>query len=245
MKIIPLSEGSFTIDQTKKFIPFNEEDDNLGDRAKGSLLVEIQPFVVITSGDVLLLDAGLGFETGGNLQLFSNLAAAGLQTTDITKVLMSHLHKDHAGGIGIEREGLGGRLALPNATYYVQREELRYAFEKGAPSYITPELEALREAGNVQLLDGNGTIDGYIHYGISGAHCPWHQVFHIHDKGEIVFFGGDEAPQLHQMKHKFAAKYDYDGKKAMELRQDWWKQGNREHWTFLFYHDIKNPVVKC
>jgi glyoxylase-like metal-dependent hydrolase (beta-lactamase superfamily II) len=245
MKILPLSEGSFTIDETKKFIPFNEEADQLRDRAKGSLLVEIQPFIVITSKDVLLLDAGLGFETDGSLQLYNNLAAAGIQTTDITKVLMSHLHKDHAGGVGVEREGLGGRLALPNATYYVQRKELEYAFEKGAPSYITPELEALRGAGNVQLLDGNGSIDGYIQYELSGAHCPWHQVFFIDDEDERIFFGGDEAPQLHQMKHKFAAKYDHDGKKAMELRQKWWEQGNREHWTFLFYHDLKNPVVKC
>jgi glyoxylase-like metal-dependent hydrolase (beta-lactamase superfamily II) len=207
--------------------------------------VEIQPLLVITSKDVLLLDAGLGFETGGTLQLFGNLAAAGIQTTDITKVLLTHLHKDHAGGIGIERDGLGSRLALPGATYYVQRNELDYAFEKGAPSYITHELESLRNESNVVLLDGDGVIDDYIHYEISGAHCPWHQVFHIHDDGEKVFFGGDEAPQLHQMKHKFAAKYDYDGKKAMELRQQWWEQGHREHWTFLFYHDLRNPVLKC
>jgi hypothetical protein len=28
----------------------------------------------------------------------------------------------------------------------------------------------------------------------------------------------------------------------MQLRQQWWKQGGDEGWTFLFYHDIKNPV---
>jgi hypothetical protein len=33
------------------------------------------------------------------------------------------------------------------------------------------------------------------------------------------FFGGDDAPQLQQMKHRFVAKYDFDGKKAMELRR--------------------------
>ena len=60
-KIIPLSEGAFTVDQTKKFIPFDKETDNLQDRKKGSLLVEIQPFVVITSNDIILLDTGLGF----------------------------------------------------------------------------------------------------------------------------------------------------------------------------------------
>ena len=44
MKIIPLSEGAFTIDKTKVFIPFNKEKDDLQDRALGSLLVEVQPF---------------------------------------------------------------------------------------------------------------------------------------------------------------------------------------------------------
>jgi hypothetical protein len=44
------------------------------------------------------------------------------------------------------------------------------------------------------------------------------------------------------MKNKFVAKYDFDGKKCMELRQQWWKQGVAENWAFLFYHDIKTPI---
>ena len=76
----------------------------------------------------------------------------------------------------------------------------------------------------------------------TGAHCPCHQVFKIIEDGEIVFFGGDVAPQLQQMKNKFIAKYDYDGRKCMELRQEWWERGEKEKWTFLFYHDIKTPV---
>ena len=63
--------------------------------------------------------------------------------------------------------------------------------------------------------------------------------FWIVDGGETVFFGGDVAPQLQQMKSRFVAKYDYDGKRAMELRQEWWKQGQAEGWAFLFYHDVK------
>ena len=71
----------------------------------------------------------------------------------------------------------------------------------------------------------------------------YHQVIWIKEEGETIFFGGDDASQLQQMKHKFAAKYDYDGKKAMNLRQEWWEQGQQEHWTFLFYHDVKNPFI--
>jgi hypothetical protein len=55
----------------------------------GSLLVEIQPFIIITSKDILLLDTGLGFEKDGRLQIHRNLADAGINPSDITKVLLT------------------------------------------------------------------------------------------------------------------------------------------------------------
>jgi len=242
MKIIPLSEGTFTIDKTKLFVPFDQSTDELQQRPTGSLLVEVQPFVVITSEDVLLLDTGLGFTTPeGRLQLHENLINNGINPAEITKVLMSHLHKDHAGGVS-NPDLASGLLSFPQATWYIQRKEFEFAFEKGFPSYIPEELEALRNAPQVTWLDGNGVIGGYIKHEITAAHSPWHQVFWIVDAGEKVFFGGDDAPQLQQMRSRFVAKYDYDGKKCMELRQQWWKQGEEEKWTFLFYHDVKNPV---
>lgn len=244
MKIIPLSEGTFTIDKTKLFVPFDESAHELNDRPPGSLLVEIQPFVVITSRDILLLDTGLGFEKDGILQLHKNLMDAGINTSKVTKVLLTHLHKDHAGGVDIEREGFGAKLSFPNARYYVQQSELSFAFEKGFPSFVPEELKCLENDERVILLNGDGFIDDYIEFRITGAHSPYHQVFWIRDDNETIFFGGDDAPQLQQMKHRFVAKYDFDGKKAMELRRQWWEQGQQEKWTFLFYHDVKNPVWK-
>jgi glyoxylase-like metal-dependent hydrolase (beta-lactamase superfamily II) len=244
MKIIPLSEGAFTVDQSKQFVPFNLSHDDLQKRSSGSLLVEIQPFIVITSKDILLIDAGLGFsDAGGTLQIHQILTEHDINPSDITKVLMSHLHKDHAGGVSLNDKMLGRRfMSFPNATYYVQQEELSFALQKGAPSYIPEEIEILQHADNVHLLQGNSVIDGYIRCEVTGAHSPWHQVFWIEENGETVFYGADDAPQLHQMKSRFIAKYDYDGKKCMELRQQWWQQGQQEKWTFLFYHDVKNPV---
>jgi len=239
MKIIPLSEGQFTVDQSKKFVPFDEGNHDLQQRSAGSLLVEVQPFVVITSHDILLLDTGLGFEKQGILQLHSNLVNAGINPAEVTKVLLSHLHKDHAGGIGA-----GLVPSFSSAYYYVQKNELAFAYEKGAPSYIRHELESLRNNKQVILLDGDGFIEDTIRYEITGAHSPFHQVFWIKENDKTVFYGGDEAPQLHQMKHRFTAKYDYDGRKAMHLRQQWREEGEKEKWNFLFYHDVKNPVFQ-
>lgn len=244
MKIIPLSEGAFTIDTTKKFIPFNKDADDLQQRPVGSLLVEIQPFCIVTKNDIILIDAGLGFSTKeGHLQIHQNLMDNDINPLDVTKVLMSHLHKDHSGGVSKEDKILNHKfISFPNATYFVNKEEYDYAMAKGKPSYTPDEFEILGNSDKVIFTQGDGYIDEYIKYEVTGAHCPYHQVFHIQEDGQHIFFGGDVAPQLQQMKSRFVAKYDYDGKKCMELRQQWWQQGQEENWTFLFYHDIKTPV---
>ena len=51
-----------------------------------------------------------------------------------------------------------------------------------------------------------------------------------------------KAMLLQQMKSKFVAKYDMDGKTSMEWRQLWWEQGAKAQWTFAFYHDIQYPT---
>ncbi|MBK9531625.1 MAG: MBL fold metallo-hydrolase [Chitinophagaceae bacterium] len=245
MKIIPLSEGAFTVDITKKFVPFKKDKDDLQERSLGSILVEIQPFAVITANDVIVIDTGLGFNMpDGTLQIHQNLLNNGIGPLEVTKVLLSHLHKDHAGGIYKTDDLLKQKfLSFPNATYYVHKDEMAFALKKGAPSYHITDFEGLQNSDQVIFLEGDsGKIDGYITYKLTGAHSPCHQVFWIEEEGQKIFFGGDVAPQLQQMKNKFIAKYDFDGRKCMELRQQWWEQGAEEKWTFLFYHDIKTPV---
>ncbi|TDO28940.1 MBL fold metallo-hydrolase [Sediminibacterium goheungense] len=245
MQIIPLSEGSFTIDKTKVFVPFDTEKEELNNRPIGSLLVEIQPFLVITEKDVILLDTGLGYnEADGTPQLYKNLQRAGINPAQVTKVLMSHLHKDHAGGVTIDNVQTQERfISFPYATYYVQQREMEFALGIGSASYIPEDFRLLEEFSRVVwLTEEEGVIDGYIRYQLTGAHSKYHQVFWIEENGQTAFFGGDDAPQLQQMKSRFVAKYDYDGKKCMELRKQWWEEGQQKGWTFLFYHDIQSPV---
>ena len=206
-----MSEGAFTIDKTKVFVPFDETKDVLGDRPTGSLLVEVQPFVVITDNDVLLLDTGLGFIHNGIPQIHQLLIHAGINPSEVTKVLISHLHKDHSGGLGISGTN---KLNFPQAKHFVQQKELELALNDASASYIREELLCLKDADQVELLDGSGSIGGYIHYEMTSAHSRYHQVFKITEGEEIVFFGGDDAPQYGQMKSRYVAKYDFDGKKV-------------------------------
>ena len=86
MKIIPLSEGAFSIDKTKQFIPFDKDKDDLQQRAVGSLLVEIQPFCVVTLNDIIVIDTGLGFSNSeGVLQIHQNLLKKYIQLRILLK----------------------------------------------------------------------------------------------------------------------------------------------------------------
>ena len=245
-KVFPLSEGVFTVGHDKQFVPFNLKNDVLTDRATGSLLVEILPFLVVTEKDVLVLDTGLGFSNAnGELQIHDNLRHLGYEPEQVTKVLMSHLHKDHAGGM-IYKD-VNGRVkpTFPDAEYCIYRQEADFALSKGLPSFHPEDIEPLLSSGQVRWLDGEeGMIDGYIKFTHSGGHSPYHIVYLVEDGGDKIFFGGDEAPQLKQMKIKYVAKYDYDGKKAMQLREQYAEQGKAEGWEFLFYHDVKTPMAK-
>ena len=249
LKIIPLSEGSFTIDKTKLFVSFDDKKDVLNERPVGSLLVEIQPFLIITSKDILLLDTGLGFnDKDGKLQVHDNIRKAGYEPEQVTKVLLSHLHKDHAGGVAnpsAERFGAADVMNFPSAKYYLQKRELDFAWKTGFPSFTPDEIEPLLHSHNIEFMhDDKGVIDDYIFYEHTGAHSPHHQVFWIKEGDETISFGGDVAPELKQMKIRYKTKYDFDPEKAMLLRQEWWERGNKEGWTFLFYHDIKHPVYQ-
>ena len=244
--IFPLSEGQFTIGHDKQFIPFNAATDRLNDRAIGSLHVEVQPFLVITEKDVIILDTGLGFKnSSGKLQIHDNLFEHGYGPGDVTKVLLSHLHKDHAGCLVYEDVEGNISTTFPNADYYIYIPEAEFATKTGLPSYQPKDIEPLLLTDQVRWLEGEtGTIDGYISYRHSGGHSPQHIVFLIDDGTDKIFFGGDEAPQLKQMKMKYVAKYDYDGNKSMMLREQYAEEGRRDGWQFLFYHDVKTPVAR-
>ena len=235
MNIHALGEGSFSVDSTKKFVPFNPITDNPQDR-KGSLFIHVQPFLLKTEDDLILMDAGLGFKNpNGELMLHDNIRKAGFEPEDVTLVLMSHLHYDHSGGLVMERNG---RMepSFPDAEHVIQRGEWEYAFSGKSASYREPIFEVLQRSANITLVEGSGTFRNGIRYELTGGHCQYHQVLNIESAGETYFFGGDVLPEPEQLIRRFAAKYDFDGRKSMELREQFGKQAAAENWICLFYH---------
>ena len=243
-EVIPLNEGYYTIGFDKIFYPFNPDTDVLEDRSRGSLLVEIQPFLIKTPNQNILIDSGLGFknEETGELKIAENLKLHGFEPDDITDVVMSHLHKDHAGGL-LSSIGEDWSLNFENAVHHINHDELLFAVdEKNKLSYDADKIIFLKENADIHWFD-NGHVFDFMSYTEDGGHCPYHTSFLINLNGKKFFFGGDVTPQLKQLKFKYMAKYDFDAKKSSELRSEYAEQGKKENWTFLFYHDVSTPMA--
>jgi glyoxylase-like metal-dependent hydrolase (beta-lactamase superfamily II) len=244
-QVFPLNEGYYTIGFDKVFHSFDPKIDVLEDRSRGSLLVEIQPFLVQTEKDNILFDTGLGFfNSQGKLVIEENLARYDLTPIDITQIVLSHLHKDHAGGLSYLDEYEDRQETFPNATYHVSEEEYNYAMEEGEPSYELSDLELLVRSGRVNWMDAKGTILDFINYEQDGGHCPYHTSFLLLGDTERYFFGGDNVPQLKQLKVRYMAKYDYDGRRSAQLREEYGQKGREGDWVFMFYHDVTIPLSK-
>ncbi len=235
IQVFTLSEGSYSVDITKKFIPFDPAKDNPKDRP-ASLFIHVQPFLVKLQNSLILLDTGLGYSNEqGKLQLHENIKKAGFDPDDVELVLMSHLHFDHSGGMVHDYNGKM-ELSFPNASYVIQRGEWETAFSSKSSSYHTEIFDFIQRNAQIHLVEDSGKLTNEISYELTGAHCPYHQVFLINDGDDKVFFGGDVLPEPEELIRKFVAKYDYDGRKAMELRDEFGHSAATENWKCLFYH---------
>jgi glyoxylase-like metal-dependent hydrolase (beta-lactamase superfamily II) len=235
MEIYALGEGSYSVDATKKFIPFNPETDNQKDRP-ASLFIHVNPFLIKTNSDLILLDTGLGYkDTRDELFLHQHVRNAGFDPEDVSLVLMSHLHYDHSGGLVVESNGKL-QQSFPEAEHVIQKKEWEFALSGKSSSYHKEIFEALKSLSKLNLVEGDGILKQGIRYELSGGHSPYHQVFWIESEGKKCFFGGDELPEPEQLIRKFVAKYDFDGRKAMHLREVYGEKAAKEHYTCLFYH---------
>ena len=235
LQVYTLHEGSYSVDITKKFLPFDPAIHSPKDRP-ASLFIHVQPFLVKLNNSLILFDTGLGYsDDQGKLHLHENIKKAGFNPEDVELVLMSHLHFDHSGGMVHDYNGKM-ELSFPNATYVIQRGEWETAFSSSSSSYHTEIFEFLQRNAQLKFIENSGKLTEEISYELTGAHCPYHQVFLINDGDDKVFFGGDVLPEPEELIRKFIAKYDFDGRKAMELRDEFGKRAAAENWKCLFYH---------
>jgi glyoxylase-like metal-dependent hydrolase (beta-lactamase superfamily II) len=103
-------------------------------------------------------------------ELLATLAAAGAHPDEITTVILTHLHYDHA----------GNNQLFPKARFFVQREELRYALAPttfDATAYFAPSLGITPDylGTKFELLDGDAEIADGVRVIATPGHTPGHQ----------------------------------------------------------------------
>lgn len=242
MKIIPLKEGNFSVNKTKDFTLLTEENK---DALKG-IKMSVTPFLIITENDIILLDAGIGRKNDeGKIVISEILEKEDIYPEQVTKVLLSHLHKDHIETV-ITRIENTFNATFPNAEIYIQRRELAFAMEnRGSHSFDFDTLEKLVQLKNIVWMDeDSGNITDEISFEVAGGHTPFMQTFLIREGNETVFYGADDLPQESYLNYHLAYKSDFEGRKAMKLRIRWAKDAAENHWKVLLYHDLEKAVLE-
>jgi len=87
---------------------------------KTGLVMDVNCLVIDTGKSKVLVDTGCGPDFGpASGKLLANLKAAGLKTSEIDTVVLTHAHSDHVGA-NVDAEG---KLVFSNATYVIHRAE--------------------------------------------------------------------------------------------------------------------------
>ena len=183
-----------------------------------------------------------GVEVGGERRtaLEAGIAAAGHRVSDVALVINTHLHFDHAGGnTYVDADGTL-KASFPNARYVVQAGEHQYAMhtnERTAASYFERNWEPLREAGKLELIEGDREIVPGISVIRTPGHVPHHQSVLIDGGGERACFLADVCPTASHLPLPWIMGYDVEPLVTLESKRFLLKRAEAENWLAVFEHD--------
>ena len=195
-----------------------------------------------------------GVQTPGDHLLLKNLAKKGLREEDITHVVLSHLHFDHAGGLlPPYSEILNGdqRILFPNAQYIVgstafSRAENPHMRDKA--SFIPGLTQKLRESQSLILIEENQTqhpLDHLITFIFSHGHTPGQMHSLIKGKTNSVFFCGDLIPGSSWLHLPITMGYDRFPEQLIDEKVALYDQATLEQWLLFYTHDPELCVSTC
>jgi glyoxylase-like metal-dependent hydrolase (beta-lactamase superfamily II) len=177
---------------------------------------------------------------GGRTALEDGIAAAGYSPDDVTLVVNTHLHFDHAGGnTFVDAEGRIG-ASFRNARYTVQRGEMDWATttnERTSASYFTRNWQPIVDAGRMKLLDGPREIIPGLSVIHTPGHTPHHQSVMLRSGGETACFLGDVVPTAHHLPLPWIMGYDVEPLVTLESKRHLLRQAQDERWLLIFEHD--------
>lgn len=160
------------------------------------------------------------FALEGENVLLISLAALNVQPEDVTDVILTHLHFDHAGG-ATRREGDRIVPTFPKARHVVQLQELEDARNpplRSKASYLRCNWEPLSEAGLLETVDGEGDVLPGVRVRPMPGHNQGNQGVMVVGGDRKLIYSGDLIPTRHHLQPTWVMGYDLDVNTCVEHR---------------------------
>ena len=207
-------------------------------------------------GGAVLIETGVGNKFGEKLRtiyamedrcILDALADNGTDPADITDVVVTHLHFDHAGGLTHHDDSGGAVSSFPNATIHTQRTEWEDALANKSmmhSTYLRDHLDPVRE--QIRTHEGAGEILPGIRVEPLPGHTWGHQgVFFKDTEGASIVFPGDLLPTVHHASPSCTMAYDMAPYESMIQKERFLTRAAAENWSIVLVHEVGNPVVRA
>ncbi|HQU93155.1 MAG TPA: MBL fold metallo-hydrolase [Pyrinomonadaceae bacterium] len=237
---------------------------------KNRIRMNMNCVFIDTGKDKMLIETGIGEKwTAKQTEMYGIFREKPLAETlfertgclpeDITIVVNTHLHFDHAGGNTVltgthaSRVHAGGTPVLqskpqfPNARYLVSASEVKHAddpHERDRASYLSENWEPMREAGQLELMaDDYEVVPGLKMQTIRG-HSETMQTWRLDRGGKTLYGFADLIPTRHHVPLPWIMGYDLYPTETLAFKKEILPQALDEDWLCLFYHDIDRPISR-
>ena len=223
-----------------------------------STRIGINPLLIRDGKHNVLVETGLGWGLDHRSRytdtsnLLTNLDIFGLSPTDITHVVLSHLHFDHAAGSTFVDHNTTTQATMSYANYFIQKKEWYFALEQmnnkkpvSGAGYNLDELYKLAAEDKLVLIsDESFKLLPGIEIIRTGGHTPGHQIIKIQDAGESAYFLGDLVPTEFHLNHYAMRKMDFDPIQSKKAKTLILRQAVQENATLFFYHSVHAKTGK-
>ncbi len=181
---------------------------------------------------------------GRRTALEAGIRAAGFSLDDVTLVINTHLHFDHAGGNTFTDAAGEVRPSFPNARHVVQKGEHDWAThtnERTAASYFDRNWAPIAAAGRLDLIEGEREVLPGLRVILTPGHVPFHQSVLIDGGEETACFLGDICPTAAHLPLPWIMGYDVEPLVSLETKRQLFARAERERWLLIFEHDWTVP----
>ena len=172
--------------------------------------------------------------------LLDELGRRGVRPDEVTLVVNTHLHFDHAGG-NTYRDGERLLATFPRAAYVFQRLEWQDALtanERTRGSYFDDDYHPLESAGRLELVEGDAELLPGLWVERVSGHTRGTQTVRVTAGADTVFFTSDFLPDRHHLPLPWIPAFDLYPLETLEAKRSLLPRAAEEKWTVAFTHDV-------